>query len=158
MADSLALAAGQLSLNAWQGKWDEVLGILEHYPSLINHVSQKKGYSALHQAAWHGADLTIIGRLLQYGADTQLKTHEQQTAYDIAVKKHAQREDLRFVLYPASRTLAQLMRKIFAQGMPELMHYPDKLLMDNLVMLLSDEVCVSPRPARRSAFMPPLWR
>jgi hypothetical protein len=35
------------------------------------------------------------------------------------------------------------MRKIFAQGMPELMHYPDKLLMDNLVMLLSDEVCVS---------------
>jgi hypothetical protein len=42
MADSLALAAGQLSLNAWQGKWDEVLAILEHYPSLINHVSQKK--------------------------------------------------------------------------------------------------------------------
>jgi hypothetical protein len=102
MADSLALAAGQLSLNAWQGKWDEVLAVLEQYPSLINHVSQKKGYSALHQAAWHGADLTVIGRLLQYGADTQLKTHDkQQTAYDIAVKKHAQREDLRFVLYPA---------------------------------------------------------
>jgi hypothetical protein len=90
--------------------------------------------------------------LLQYGADTQLKTHEQQTAYDIAVKKHAQREDLRFVLYPASRTLAQLMRKIFAQGMPELMHYPDKLLMDNLVMLLSDEVCVSPTSSAKERF------
>lgn len=153
MADSLALAAGQLSLNAWQGKWDEALAVLEQYPSLINHVSQKKGYSALHQAAWHGADLTVIGRLLQFGADTQLKTHDkQQTAYDIAVKKHAQRQDLWFVLYPAPRTLAQLMRKIFAQGMPELMNYPDKLLMDNLVMLLSDEECVSPTASAKERF------
>jgi hypothetical protein len=63
-----------------------------------------------------------------------------------------QREDLRFVLYPASRTLAQLMRKIFAQGMPELMNYPDKLLMDNLVMLLSDEECVSPTSSAKERF------
>jgi 6-phosphogluconolactonase/glucosamine-6-phosphate isomerase/deaminase len=93
--------------------------------------------------------------LLQYGADTQLKTHEQQTAYDIAVKKHAQRGSAVCAL-PGPRTLAQLMRKIFAQGMPELMHYPDKLLMDNLVMLLSDEVCVSPSSAKErfyAAFM-----
>jgi hypothetical protein len=91
--------------------------------------------------------------LLQFGADTQLKTHDkQQTAYDIAVKKHAQRQDLWFVLYPAPRTLAQLMRKIFAQGMPELMNYPDKLLMDNLVMLLSDEECVSPTASAKERF------
>lgn len=153
MADLLALAAGQLAINAFHGQWDEVLDILERYPALINHVSQKKGYSALHQAAWHGADLAIVGRLLQYGADTRLKTHDkQQTAFDIAVKKHAQREDLRFVLYPVARTLAQLMRKIFARGLPETMNLPDLLLMDNMAMLLCDEECVTPTASAEARF------
>ena len=33
---------------------------------------------------------------------------------------------------------------IFATGLPESMAYPDLLLMDNLVMLFSDEECVAP--------------
>jgi hypothetical protein len=153
MANSLALASQQLSHYAYQGEWDALLTLLGQFPSLINHTSPGKGYSALHQAAWHGADLQTIGYLLQMGADTQLRTKcTRQTAWDIALKKHKQREDLRFALFPSSRTLAQLMRKIFARGLPESMAYPDLLLMDNLVMLFSDEECLAPGASAETRF------
>lgn len=153
MANSLASASQQLSHHAFHGEWEAVLVLLEQFPSLINHTSPGKGYSALHQAAWHAADLHTIGRLLQLGADTQLKTKGmRQTAYDIALKRHKQRHDLAFALFPPARTLAQLMRKIFAQGLPEAMAYPDLLLMDNLVMLFSDEDCVAPESRAETRF------
>lgn len=145
MANLLTLSSQQLSHHAFHGEWDAVLALLERFPALINHASPGKGFTALHQAAWHGAGLETMGRLLQFGADIQLKTKgARQTAYDIARKKHKDRPDLGFALAPASRTLAQLMRIIFAQGLPEGMGYPDLLLMDNLVMLFSDEECVAP--------------
>lgn len=145
MDDAITLASVQLSRKAKHGEWDAVLALLEQYPSLINHVTSTKGYSVLHQAAWHGASLATIGRLLQLGADTQLKTSDSgQMACDIAMKRHKKRRDLFFALFPASRTLAQLMRKIFARGLPQGMAYPDLVLMDNLVMLFSDEECVAP--------------
>lgn len=153
MDDPLALASEQLSHQALLGEWGAVLTLLERFPSLINHASPGKGYTPLHQAAWHGASLATLGRLLEYGANTQLRTKgTRQTAYDIALKKHKQRHDLGFALFPASRTLAQLMRKIFAQGLPESMAYPDLLLMDNLVMLFSDEECVAPNTSAEVRF------
>jgi hypothetical protein len=76
MANVLTLASQQLSHHAFHGEWEAMLTLLEQFPSLINHTSPGKGYSALHQAAWHGADLQTIGRLLQLGADTQLRYAE----------------------------------------------------------------------------------
>ncbi|MGK9172440.1 hypothetical protein KXR87_04315 [Yokenella regensburgei] len=153
MDDALLLASKQLSHQAFLGEWEAVFRLLEQFPALINHTSPEKGYSALHQAAWHGATLETIGGLLRLGANTQLKTRDtQQTPYDIALQKQKQRPDLHFALDPTPRTLAQLMRKIFARGLPENMAYPDLLLMDNLVMLLSDEECVAPGSPAKARF------
>jgi len=145
MDDALALASAQLSHQAFHGEWEAVFTLLEQFPTLINHASPGKGYTVLHQAAWHGADLHILGRLLQCGADTQRKTKDTlQTACDIARKQHKQRPELEFALFPGGRTLGQLMRKIFAQRLPDTLAYPDLLLMDNLLTLCCDEECVSP--------------
>lgn len=44
---------------AFQGEWDALLPILRDYPHLVNHPSEPKGYTPLHQTAWHGADLSV---------------------------------------------------------------------------------------------------
>ncbi len=97
---------------ARMGHWAKLLPLLRATPDWINLASESKGYAPLHQAAWHGADLAVIGQLLRLGADVSLKTKNAgQTAYNIARDKHPERDDLHFILRP-SRTLAQLMRKI----------------------------------------------
>lgn len=53
---------------AYKGHWEPLLNLLERYPSLINSASEK-GYTPLHQAAWHGAKRPVIGKLLRMGAD-----------------------------------------------------------------------------------------
>jgi hypothetical protein len=71
----------------------------------------------LHQAAWHGADLSVIGELLAIGADRGLTTHNKnQTAQDIAQEKHGDRLDLEYVLAPGKRNLSQMMRKVVADN------------------------------------------
>lgn len=146
-----AATAQQLMNHAYQGDWRALFALLAQHPTLVNHVSPGKGYSALHQAAWHGADLAVVGRLLRAGADVSLKTSAQQTACDIAQQRHPQREDLRFVLDPAGRTLAQLMRKLVADQPPTLT-YPDMLLLDNLLMLLSEEEGMAPDASAQARF------
>ena len=44
---------------AFQGEWNTLLPILRDYPDLVNHPSEPKGYTPLHQAAWHGANLSV---------------------------------------------------------------------------------------------------
>ena len=39
---------------AYKGEWPELLRHLESQPHLVNSISAK-GYTPLHQAAWHGA-------------------------------------------------------------------------------------------------------
>lgn len=69
----------------------------------------------MHQAAWHGADLSVIGELLAIGADRGLKTHDRnQTAQEIAKKKHPDRLDLKYVLAPGTLNISQMMRKVVA--------------------------------------------
>lgn len=56
----------QISELAYKGHWEPLLNVLERYPSLINAASEK-GYTPLHQAAWHGAKRPVIGKLLRMG-------------------------------------------------------------------------------------------
>ncbi len=97
---------------ARMGHWTALLPLLRKTPDWVNQVSEPKGYAPLHQAAWHGAELPIVGELLRLGADPALKTkNKQQSPQEIAREKHPDREDLHFLLTP-QRSLAQLMRKI----------------------------------------------
>ena len=52
----------QLARLAYSGQWKEVLALLGQQPDLANAASTGKGYTPLHQAAWHGAGLPVIWR------------------------------------------------------------------------------------------------
>jgi hypothetical protein len=100
---------------AFHGQWRALLPLLRSHPDLANAASKSEGYTPLHQAAWHGADLSVIGELLAIGADRGLMTHNKnQTAQDIAKEKHPDRLDLEYVLAPGKRNLSQMMRKVVA--------------------------------------------
>jgi hypothetical protein len=99
---------------AYRGEWSELLRHLERQPELVNSVSEK-GYTPLHQAAWHGANRQVIGTLLALGADTAARTFNRgQTPADIALDKHPAKEDLHFLLHAGGRSPAQLLRKVLA--------------------------------------------
>ncbi len=103
----------QINKLAFEGQWEPLLQLLERYPSLINVASESKGYTPLHQAAWHSAECSVIGKLLRLGADKTLTTYnKRQTPSDIATEKNPARKDLLFLLHPLPRTLSQLMRKM----------------------------------------------
>src|SRR5258705_1720918 len=93
---------GQLATLAYNGQWKELLALLRQQPDLANAASSGKGYTPLHQAAWHGAGLPVIGALLALGADRRLSTKEGQTARDIARSRYPDREDLHYILSPST--------------------------------------------------------
>ncbi|MTW02687.1 ankyrin repeat domain-containing protein [Pseudoduganella ginsengisoli] len=122
---------------AYQGKWHELLPYLDRQPELINARSSK-GYTPLHQAAWHGANRHVVWSLLNLGADTSLRTlNGNQSAAEIAVEKHPEREDLHFLLQDNSRTPTQLLRKLIAEK-PALFDAYDgnRLLCDRVIETL----------------------
>ena len=53
----------QVNSLAFRGDWEALLPLLKKNPNLVNSTSESQGYTALHQAAWHGASLTVIGTL-----------------------------------------------------------------------------------------------
>jgi Ankyrin repeats (many copies) len=129
----------QLSGLAYNGQWKDLLVLLRQHPYLINAASTGKGYTPLHQAAWHGASLPVIGALLAFGADRHLATKEGQTASAIAQSRHPEREDLHYILFPSTRTLAQLLRKLIAET-PDLFSDYDgnRLICDRLIACLGE--------------------
>lgn len=131
----------QITDLARMGQWPALLPLLQSTPDWINLASETKGYSPLHQAAWHGADLAVIGELLRLGADAALKTkNKQQSAREIAREKHPTRNDLHFLLTPR-RTLAQLMRKIIFDNDHLFPNYDDRrVLADAIVATLQANV------------------
>ncbi|MFV1943431.1 hypothetical protein VPH49_21705 [Pseudomonas luteola] len=123
---------------AFQGNWALLLPILKEHPHLINCATENKGYTVLHQAAWHGADLSIIGQLLSLGADPRIRTmNKSQTAQEIAKEKHRERQDLQYLLTAQKRTLAQLIRKAVAES-PDLFSAYDgnQVICDRLIECL----------------------
>jgi hypothetical protein len=129
----------QLERLAYNGQWKDVLALLGQQPDLANAASAGKGYTPLHQAAWHGAGLPVIGALLALGADRFLSTKKGQTARDIARSRHPDREDLHYILSPSTRSLAQLLRKLIAET-PSLFSGYDgnRLICDRLITCLGE--------------------
>lgn len=120
---------------AFRGDWEALLHVLREHPNLVNLASESKGYTPLHQAAWHGASLSVIGALLGIGADRRIRTkNKRQTALDIANEKHPERSDLAYVLSERQLTIAQLMRKVIVSE-PDLFGAYDgnQVLADRLI-------------------------
>ncbi len=133
----------QINTLAFRGDWEALLPVLRAHPDLVNLASESKGYTPLHQAAWHGASLSIIGELLEIGADRRIKTNnKRQTASDIANEKHPERFDLAYALSERQLTIAQLMRKVIASK-PDLFGAYDgnQVLADRLVESFGSEPC-----------------
>ena len=134
----------QVTELAFHGNWAVLLPLLKEYPHLINATSESKGYTPLHQAAWHGARLSVVGELLALGADRRIKTRDMdQTPQDIALEQHADRADLEFILAQGERTLAQLMRKVVVDY-PGLFSIYDgnKVLWDRLIECFGTDSCL----------------
>ena len=98
---------------AYSGDWNGLLSIVEARPDLVNFSKQPKGYTPLHQAAWHGAPLAVIHRLLVLGADPSITTASKfQTPQEISLEKHPTRLDLHYLLSGPKPSLSRVVRKV----------------------------------------------
>ena len=133
----------QINTLAFQGDWDALLTVLRKEPRLVNLPSESKGYTPLHQAAWQGASMEVIGALLSLGADCRIRTmDQQQTPWELAIKKYPDRADLAYALSERRLTIAQLMRKVAASN-PDLFHSYDgnRVLTDRLIVSFGADPC-----------------
>lgn len=75
---------------AREGNWPLVLAMLERDKTLSPNHWRPGGtslYTPLHQAAWHGAPVEVVGKLIGLGAWRTLRTHKGETALHIAQDK-----------------------------------------------------------------------
>lgn len=128
---------------AYKGEWNDLLALLRRQPELVNSASESKGYTPLHQAAWHGATPSVIGELLAFGANPSLRTrNKSQTARDIALEKHEDRADLHFLLADNGRTAGQLIRKVVADNKGYFDSYDgNQILCDRLIEAFGADIC-----------------
>lgn len=83
--------------------WDRVLHLLEEHPDLVNTTRPDGAslYSPLHQAAYGGAPLPVVERLLALGAFRSIRNATSERPCDVArMKGHAELGEL---LKPAPR-------------------------------------------------------
>ena len=133
----------EINLLAYQGQWERLIRVLREHRRFINVQSQANGYTPLHQAAWHGATLEVIGALLSLGADCRIKTTDKQlTALNIVVINHPERADLVYALSERRMTIAQLIRKVIASE-PKLFGPYDgnQVLADRFIRSFGVESC-----------------
>jgi hypothetical protein len=73
---------------ARDGDWPALLARLAEWPSFINvwRPGGTSWYTPIHQAAWHGADASVVERLLAYGPWLTLRTATGDRALDIALR------------------------------------------------------------------------
>ena len=143
---------------AFNGKWKDLLSLLRQQPDLSNVASDGKGYTPLHQAAWHGAGLPVIGSLLALGADRRLLTKEGETALTSCRSRYPDREDLHYILSPSTRSLAQLLRKLIAETQGLFSDYDgNRIICDRLITCFGetwDDAAVAAAPIRFAGARP----
>ncbi len=133
----------QIAEMAFHGQWAALLRGLRTCPERVNEASEGKGYTPLHQAAWHGASLPVIGELLALGADPNLRTFKQQTAQDIALDKHPSNGGLAYLLTPGFRSISQLIRMLIAEQSSLFSDYDgNQIICDRLVELFSLDIAM----------------
>lgn len=126
---------------AFHGQWNALLEVLRQSPERVNEASEGKGYTPLHQAAWHGASLQVVGELLALGADPHRVTAKQQAAREIAIEKHPTREDLAYILTTRPLSLSRLIRRLVAEQPSLFSDYDgNQIVCDRLIEMFSLDV------------------
>lgn len=79
----------QLADAARDGRWDEVLRLLEHEPALVNAARPggTSGFTVLHQIGYVGAPAPVINQLLRMGAWRTLRNFAGDRPVDIAAER-----------------------------------------------------------------------
>lgn len=87
--DERSIAArDRLADAARAGQWDVVVEIADRDRSVnTTRVGGNSGFAPLHQAAWHGAPVPVVERLLELGAWRTLRTADGETAAEIAAAR-----------------------------------------------------------------------
>ncbi len=90
MADDLVSAGHRLADAAKVGNWPAVMKVLDHEWNWLVINQWRPGstawFTALHQAAWHGAPTEVVAELLERGALRSLRDAKGRTAFDVAVE------------------------------------------------------------------------
>ncbi len=110
MADDLVSAGHGLADAAKAGNWPVVMKVLDReWKWLVINQWRPGGlawFTALHQAAWHGAPTEVVAELLDRGALRSLRDSKGRTAFDVAVE-HDRTPALRERLRPPRSPLTQ---------------------------------------------------
>lgn len=73
---------------AKNGEWERMFALLQEHPDVLSANSWRPSgrslFTPLHQAAWHGAGLREVERLIERGAWRTLRTADGRRAVDIA--------------------------------------------------------------------------
>ncbi|MFF6995410.1 ankyrin repeat domain-containing protein [Streptomyces sp. NPDC008313] len=66
--------------------WHGLFHALGKHPEWVNlsRPGNRSGFTALHQAAWHGADFPVVSRLIAHGAWRTQRTRDGRRAVDVA--------------------------------------------------------------------------
>jgi hypothetical protein len=90
MADDMVSAGHRLADAAKAGNWPAVMAVLDiEWSWLVINQWRPGGtawFTALHQAAWHGAPTEVVAELLDRGSLRSLRDSKGRTAFDVAVE------------------------------------------------------------------------
>ncbi len=120
LSDETARERDRLADAARHGDWSTVLRLLERNPGWVNvgRLGGRSGYRPHHQAAWHGADTSLVQRLIDFGAWRTIRTTDGERAYDIANRRghrHLVEMLVPVVVHPVpAATLAAVQRHFHA--------------------------------------------
>ena len=110
MADDLVSAGHRLADAAKAGNWPAVMKELDHEWNWLVINQWRPGgaawFTALHQAAWHGAPTGVVAELLDRGALRSLRDSKGRTPFDVAVE-HDHTPALRELLQPPPSPLTR---------------------------------------------------
>ena len=110
MADDLVSAGHRLADAAKAGNWPAVMKVLDREWNWLVINQWRPGgtawFTALHQAAWHGAPTEVVAELLDRGSLRSLRDSKGRTAFDVAAE-HDRTPALRELLRPPRSSLTR---------------------------------------------------
>ena len=103
---------------ARDGRWPDVFALLREHPWVNRgRVGGRSAFTPLHQAAWHGAPVDVVRKLLDLGAWRTIRAANGQRPLDVADERG--HHHLRELLQPAPK---HPLSDAVADGMREQLH------------------------------------
>ncbi len=123
MADELVSVGHRLADAAKTGDWPTVMAMLDREWSWLVINQWRPGgpawFTALHQAAWHGAPNEVVVELIDRGALRSLRDSKGRTAFDV-VAERSRKPALLSLLRPPRSPLGQEQIRALDAGLADL--------------------------------------